>query len=104
MIKVYALKLKRNFFPIMFLMFAFCLLIFSNYNLPAVKSGLLLFANSVLPSLLPFFIATEMLMHTNIVNQIGRLLNPIMKPLFNVRRSRFFCFYNGYYIRLSSGS
>lgn len=83
---IYILKLKRNFIPLMFLVFTFCLLIFSKSNLPAVKNGLVLFANSVVPSLLPFFIATEMLMHTNIVNQIGYLLNPIMKPLFNVRR------------------
>lgn len=80
------LKFKRNFIPLLFLIFTCSLLIFSNSNLPAVKKGLLLFANSVVPSLLPFFIATQMLMHTNIVNQLGVLLNPVMKPLFNVRR------------------
>lgn len=46
--------------------------------------GLLLFANSVVPALLPFFIATEVLSHTNIVLKIGELFNRYMRPIFNV--------------------
>ncbi|MCF0126776.1 MAG: sporulation integral membrane protein YlbJ, partial [Clostridia bacterium] len=81
----YVLKLKKNFLPLCFLIFTFCLLLFSKTNLPAVKSGLLLWANSVIPSLFPFFVATELLMHTNIVFQLGILFNRFMKPIFNVR-------------------
>ena len=62
---IYVIKLKRNLLPMLFLAFTFCLLIFSKSNLPAVKSGLALWANSVVPSLFPFFVATELLMHTN---------------------------------------
>ena len=65
---IYAIKLKQNLLPLLFLTFTFCLLIFSKSNLPAVKSGLALWANSVIPSLFPFFVATELLMHTHIVN------------------------------------
>lgn len=46
--------------------------------------GLLLFANSVVPALLPFFIATEILSHTNVVLKIGELFNRYMRPIFNV--------------------
>ena len=46
--------------------------------------GLSLWANSVLPSLLPFFIATELLGYTNVVPLCGKLLSPIMRPIFNV--------------------
>ena len=60
------------------------LVIFSKENLSAAKSGLLLWANNVIPSLFPFFIATELLGYTNIVSKIGKLLNPIMRPIFNV--------------------
>lgn len=49
------------------------------------KLGLTLWANSVVPSLLPFFIATELLCNTNIVQLLGRFFNLFMKPLFNVR-------------------
>ena len=38
----------------------------------------------MLPALLPFFIATELLSYTNIIPTLGRLLNKIMRPLFNV--------------------
>lgn len=80
----YIIKLKRNIIPILFLTFTAGLLIFSKSNLPAVKNGLQLFATSVIPSLFPFFVATELLMHTNILNYIGALFNCFMKPLFNV--------------------
>ncbi len=91
----YVIKLKRNFLPIMFLCFTFGLLVFSKTNLPAVKSGLALWANSVVPSLFPFFVATELLMHTNIISQLGTLLNRYMKPIFNVRGEGAFAFIMG---------
>ena len=80
----YVIKLKRNIFSIIFLVFTLSLLLFSKTNLSAVKSGLSLWANSVIPSLFPFLVATELLMHTNIVNQLGFILNKFMKPLFNI--------------------
>jgi len=46
--------------------------------------GILLFTNSVLPSLFPFLIATNLLKHTSFTSILGKLLNPIMKPIFNV--------------------
>ena len=77
-------KFKRNLIPLIFLLFTAFLIIFSKSNINATKNGLLLFANSILPSLLPFFIATELLGHTSIVYHLGKLLNPIMRPVFNV--------------------
>lgn len=91
----YVVKIKRNFLAIVFLCFTFALLIFSKTNLPAVKSGLALWANSVVPSLFPFFVATELLMHTNIISQLGTLLNRYMKPIFNVRGEGAFAFIMG---------
>lgn len=91
----YVVKIKRNFLAIVFLCFTFGLLIFSKTNLPAVKSGLALWANSVVPSLFPFFVATELLMHTNIISQLGTSLNRYMKPIFNVRGEGAFAFIMG---------
>lgn len=81
----YIIKIKKLIIPFIFLSFTICLILFSNSNLSAAKSGLKLWANSVVPSLFPFFVATELLSHTNIVNLLGKSLNKIMKPLFNVR-------------------
>lgn len=89
------LKLKRNFISLLFLLFTISILIFSNANLTAVKSGINLWATSVVPSLFPFFVATELLMHTNIVYYIGNILNRFMKPLFNIRGEGAFAFIMG---------
>ena len=75
---IYVIKLKKNFLPMLFLFFTFCLLIFSKNNLVAVKNGLSLWANSVVPSLFPFFVATELLSHTNIINQLGNIYEIIL--------------------------
>lgn len=92
---IYAIKLKRNFLPMVFIFFTFGLLIFSKSNLPAVKQGLELWASSVVPSLFPFFVATELLINTNIITHIGYLLNNFMKPIFNISGEGAFCFIMG---------
>lgn len=89
------LKIKRNIFAFIFLLFGASLLLFSNSNLPSIKKGLSLWANSVVPALFPFFVATELLMNTNFVNVLGRFLNKIMKPLFNIRGEGSFGFIMG---------
>lgn len=62
----------------------FVLLFFQGKICKQQNLGLLLFANSVVPALLPFFIATEILSHTNVVLKIGELFNRYMRPIFNV--------------------
>lgn len=91
----YIIKIKQNLLAMLFLAFCASLLLFSSSNLPAVKRGLSLWANSVVPSLFPFFVATELLMNTNFVYILGRFLNKIMKPLFNIRGEGSFCFLMG---------
>ena len=88
-------KLRRNFIPLLFILFTLCILIFSQSNLSAVKSALTLWTNSVIPSLFPFFVATELLMHTNIIYQLGNILNRFMNPLFNIRGEGSFAFIMG---------
>lgn len=83
-IKFGVIKIKKNLIPIFFILFAIFLLIFSNSNLPAIKSGIALWATSIVPSLFPFFVATELLMHTNVIYKIGDTFNFIMKPIFNI--------------------
>ncbi len=93
--KYYVLAIKRNILSIFLVVFTICLVIFSNSNLEAAKSGLSLWANSVVPSLLPFFIATELLSYTNVISIIGRYLNKIMRPIFNVPGEGAFPFIMG---------
>ena len=81
----YIVKLKHFILPFILIAFTMCLVVFSNTNLVAAKNGLILWANSIVPSLFPFFVATELLSHTNFIYYLGRILNRFMKPIFNVR-------------------
>lgn len=103
-ITIFAFRLKRNIISLIFLIFTICLLVFSSSNIGAAKSGLKLWANSVVPSLLPFFIATEMLSRTNIPRVFGRFFNKIMKPFFNISGEGSFALIMGWISRISSWS
>ena len=82
--KFIVIKLKNAILPAIFCLLLFFLLLFSKGNLSAAQAGLLLWANHVVPSVLPFFIVTELLNYTNVIPVVGRLLKKIMRPIFNV--------------------
>ena len=88
-------SVKENLLSIIFILFTISLVIFSNSNLSAAKTGLSLWANSVVPSLFPFFIATELLSYTNVIKILGNSLNFLMRPLFNVPGEGSFPFIMG---------
>lgn len=88
-------SVKENLLSIIFVLFTISLVIFSNSNLSAAKTGLSLWANSVVPSLFPFFIATELLSYTNVISMLGTRLNFLMRPLFNVPGEGSFPFIMG---------
>lgn len=94
-IKILVFNMKNSFIPICICLFTIFLLIFSNANLSSAKIGLALWANSVVPSLLPFFIATELLRYTSVISILGKLLNRFMKPIFNVPGEGAFPFIMG---------
>ena len=78
------INLKKYFFTILFLLFTISLILFSDTNFVAAQDGLYLWANKVLPSLFPFFVATELLCQTNFTYLLGNFLNKFIKPIFNV--------------------
>ena len=88
-------NIKKLILPFTFLLFTICLVLFSNTNLTAAKDGLILWASAVIPSLFPFFVATELLSNTNIISFLGKHLNKIMRPLFNVPGEAAFAFVMG---------
>ncbi len=93
--RFFIIKLRKNFFAILFFVFTVSLLLFSKSNLSAIKSGLTLWATSVVPSLFPFFVATDLLLQTDIVNFFKKIFGPLMKPLFNVNGEGAFGFIMG---------
>ena len=81
----YIIKIKQFIIPFILVLFTISLIIFSSTNLSSAKNGLILWANSIVPSLFPFFVATELLTHTNLIYNMGKLFNKFMKPFFNIR-------------------
>ncbi|WP_078547341.1 sporulation integral membrane protein YlbJ [Litchfieldia alkalitelluris] len=63
---------------------AVALISFPKDALDASKAGLSMWWEVVFPSLLPFFIVSELLIGFGIVKFIGVLLEPLMRPLFRV--------------------
>ena len=78
------IKLKRYLFPCFIFIFLILLVVFSKSSFSSAHNAFLLWANNVVPSLLPFFIGIELLKKTNFMHLIGKLLEPIMRPVFNV--------------------
>ncbi len=93
--KFFICSIRKNIIPITFFLFCICLILFSTTNLIAVKNALYLWATAVIPSLFPFFVATELLSYTNIINILGKYLNFIMRPLFGVPGEAGFAFLMG---------
>ena len=78
---ILTLSIRKNAISIIFVLFTIFLVIFSKSNLTAAKSGLKLWANNVVPSLLPFFIATNLLSHTNVIKYVSKACNKFMRPI-----------------------
>lgn len=89
------LSLKRNILPIVFVIIAICLVVFSRTNLSATTNGLTLWATCVVPSLFPFFVITNLLSQTKVVSFTGKILDKFMRPLFNVPGIGGFAFVMG---------
>lgn len=83
-IDIKIIKIKKYVFPLIIVIFLILLVSFSESSFKSAHTGFMLWANNVLPALLPFFICIELIKSTNLMEALGRLLEPIMKPLFKV--------------------
>lgn len=61
----------------------------------AARNGLTLWAGHVIPSLFPFFIATELLNYTCLPYYLGKITNKFMRPIFNVPGEGSYAFIMG---------
>ncbi|TCK98320.1 sporulation integral membrane protein YlbJ [Natranaerovirga hydrolytica] len=60
------------------------LILFPKYTFEAATEGLLLWANIIVPSLLPFIIVSNLIIHLNLVKYISFFFKPIMRVFFNL--------------------
>ncbi|OPX84182.1 MAG: Sporulation integral membrane protein YlbJ [Pelotomaculum sp. PtaB.Bin104] len=76
--------LRRLLWTICALVFVISMITNPKIVFDGATTGLAAWWNIVFPALLPFFIASELLMNFGVVHFMGVLLEPVMRPLFNV--------------------
>lgn len=78
----------RRYYPFIMALLAslltLSLVIYPKDGFKAAVDGMKIFWDVVFPSLLPFFVLSEILLGLGVVHFLGVLLEPLMRPLFNV--------------------
>lgn len=82
--KVLIFNLKKTIISLLYFGFILSLLFFSNTNIVAARKGLYLWAYCVVPSLFPFFIASELLYCTNLISFLEIKCSKFMKKFLNL--------------------
>lgn len=83
-------NLSYYIIPLLVALFNILIIITPNIVISSAKEGLLLWFNNILPSILPFLIGTNLLIHLGFIDFLGTLLEPFMKKIFNVSGSGAF--------------
>lgn len=74
----------KFFLPLAVVVLCVAMLIFPKETFDAASMGLTVWWKIVFPSLLPFFIISELFSGLGIIHLIGILLEPVMRPLFRL--------------------
>ncbi|MCG0274656.1 MAG: sporulation integral membrane protein YlbJ [Thermosediminibacteraceae bacterium] len=77
-------KISQMILPAIAVIITIAIIRFPEQAFQAAFEGLDVWFNIVLPALLPFFIGSQLLMGLGVVHFMGVLLEPFMRPLFNV--------------------
>lgn len=94
----------RLLWTICALVFAVSMALYPKVVFDGAALGLKTWWNIVFPALLPFFIASELLMNFGVVHFMGVLLEPVMRPLFNVPGAGSFVMMVGFFSGYPIGS
>lgn len=76
--------------------FVSCMVFFPSAVFQASKAGISAWWNIAFPALLPFFITSELMAGYGIIQFMGVLLEPVMRPLFNLPGAASFVMAVGY--------
>lgn len=78
------MKNKNYFFLILITCYTLLLLFFPSDSIDAAKAALKICSASLVPSLFPFFVCSNIIINLGGATFLAKLLSPIMKPLFNL--------------------
>ena len=83
--------------PLFIIGLLFCfLLLFPRETLESSQTGILLWFNSLLPTLLPFLIVSQLLLKTSLVDSFIKILSPAFRWLFHCSSHGIFCMICGF--------
>ncbi len=85
-------QLKKIILIIIIFLLVISIIIFPNHVFKAAQSGVNTWFNIVFPALLPFFIGAELLIQLGVIRFLGILLEPIIRPIFNIPGEGSFVF------------
>lgn len=88
--------LKKIFIPGFLYIFFLFLLIFPLESLEASKQGLLLWFDTLLPTLLPFLIVSQLILKTPAIYSIQNLFSPLFTKIFHCSVNGVFCILCGF--------
>ncbi|NBI06869.1 sporulation integral membrane protein YlbJ [Senegalia massiliensis] len=88
----YLFKFKNLLYPFIFIVLIILTVLYPKNSIDAALRGIDVWFFTVLPSLLPFFIISEITIQLGFVNFIGTLISPLMRPLFNIPGEGAFVF------------
>ena len=77
-------KYRDLFLGVGLLLAAGALVAWPRQAMAAMRDGLSLCGNVIIPSLLPFFVLSSLVVELGMSRYLGRLLEPVMVPLFRV--------------------
>ncbi len=87
-VRMRLMKYRRKIFDALTILAVFAaaaaLVIFPKPSLEAAANGLELCLNVIIPSLVPFFVLSTLVVQLGLARHFGRVLEPVMRPLFNV--------------------
>ena len=81
---------------ILFLLLTVCILTHSEYSLYYALTGLNLWFQKMIPSLLPFMILSGVMIHMNLTEKFILFLYPIIKPVFRISKNVCYVMFMGF--------
>lgn len=78
--------MKKKITPFLLFLFFAILLLFPTASVNGAKNGLLLWFETVLPTLLPFIIISNLMIKLNVTNCLTSLLYPVFGKIFGVSK------------------
>ena len=76
--------MKRSLSSLFCILFFLAMLFFPESVFKGTQNGLLLWVRAILPSLFPFLIATELLLHTKGLFYLIQVTSPILCSFFHI--------------------